>query len=107
MWVNPGSERNKDWNGCYIDVIVGNSADPDKAMVIEVETDESVSDSEAREQWKDYDATFQTRWRLAVPVKSKDRADQLIKKHGIAHCTTITWEPNSDGTYTFQGLPGL
>ena len=54
-WINPGSEKNKAWNSRYIDVIVAESPDATRAWVIEVETDDSVSDSEARDQWQDYD----------------------------------------------------
>ncbi len=38
-WVNPGSQRNKDWAGRYIDVIAARSRQADRAWVIEVETE--------------------------------------------------------------------
>ena len=107
MWINPGSEKNKAWNGRYIDVIAAESADATSAWVIEVETAGSVSDSEARDQWKDYDKVYQQRWHLAVPTGSKKAAEQLINKHGISHCKVITWARNTKGLHTFWGLPGL
>ena len=104
VWVNPGSQRNKAWNGRYIDVIAADSATSDSAWVIEVETDNSVSESEAAGQWRDYDAVY-TRWYLAVPVGKKQTAERLISKHDISHCQVVTWRKNQSGTHTFWGLP--
>jgi hypothetical protein len=106
-WVNPDGERNKAWCGYYIDVIAVEIPSASKAWVIEIETQESVSDSEARGQWKDYDGAYTQRWYLAVPSGSEAEAIRLITAHGIQHCTVITWRRNSDGTHTFWGLPGL
>ena len=106
-WLNPDGEKNKSWSGRYIDVIVPSSAEQNSAWVIEVETDDSVSDAEAREQWRDYDQAYQQRWHLAVPARSADRAKGLLTKYDIQHCTVITWTQNADGTHTFWGLPGL
>ncbi len=107
VWINPGSEKNKAWSGRYIDVIAAESLDATSAWVIEVETADSVSDSEARDQWRDYDNAYQQRWFLAVPTGSKEAAEQLIKKHDISHCTVITWARDANGLHTFWGLPGL
>ena len=107
VWTNPGSKKNKAWNGHYIDVIVANSSAAKEAWVIEIETDDSVTDSEARGQWKSYDATYQVRWFLAVPTGAETSARQLVGKHGISHCTVITWARNADGSHSFWGLPGL
>ena len=107
VWINPGSEKNKAWNGHYIDIIVANNSDATKAWVIEIETEDSVTDSEARGQWKSYDAAYQTRWFLAVPSGSEARARQLLGKHGISHCKVIAWARNADGGHSFWELPGL
>jgi hypothetical protein len=106
-WVNPGAEKNKAWSGKYIDVIAVNNVSADRAWVIEVETEDSVSDSEAKDQWKDYDSVFTTRWYLAVPLGSEIVAKNLLQKHGISHCTVITWQENPNGTQASWGLPGL
>lgn len=106
VWVNPGSEKNYAWCGCYIDVIVvENIPAPSVAWVIEVETEDSVTDEEARNQWCDYDQAYQQRWHLAVPVKSEAKARGLIQKYRIEHCTLATWVLDSKGVYTFNGLP--
>ncbi len=106
-WVNPNGENNKEWCGYYIDVIAVNTLSANEAWVIEVETEESVSDSEATGQWKDYDKAYTGHWYLAVPLASEAEASRLVALHGIQHCIVITWRRNADGTHTFWGLPGL
>lgn len=106
VWINPGSEKNKELGGRYIDVIASERPRFDKAWVTEVETDDSVSESEAKNQWKDYASVYE-RWHLAVPVSSKSEAEELLRKHRITNCTVITWRHERDGTYTFWGLPGI
>lgn len=105
-WINPGSEKNKAWSGRYIDVIAVSEPNADRAWVIEVETADSVNDDEAKDHWEDYDTAY-TAWYLAVPQRLKDEAEALFARHGISHCTVVTWRRNSNGTHTFWGLPGL
>lgn len=105
-WVNPDGEKNKDWCGRYIDVIAVANRQSTSAWVIEVETDDTVNDTEARVQWDDYAKVYQ-HWYLAVPTSSKTEAERLLKGHGITNCTVITWARNQDATFTFWGLPGL
>jgi len=107
VWINPGSEKNKSWLNRYVDVIAAASANANRAWVIEIQTADSVSDTEARDQWKDYDGVYTQHWYLAVPVGSKEKAQQLLRDYSISHCTLVTWRREPDGTYTFWGLPGL
>jgi len=107
VWLNPNGEKNKSWNGRYIDVIAADSSTADKAWVIEVESADSVSETEAKEQWEDYDQVYTPKWYLAVPVDTEEKAKGLLQKHHIAHCNVITWQQNANGTHTFWGLPGL
>jgi hypothetical protein len=106
-WINPDGEKNKDWGGRYIDIIAAANQQATSAWVIEVETDDSVNDTEAGLQWEDYSKVYSQRWYLAVPSSSKAEAERLLKKHGITNCTVITWTRNQNGTYTFWGIPGL
>lgn len=106
VWVNPGSELNKSWSGHFIDVIVTNSPGAERAWVVEIETDDSVSRDEATSQWRSYDSVYQF-WHLAVPVNAKPRAEQLLRECGINNCKVITWTINSAGLHTFWDLPGV
>lgn len=105
--INPGSEQNESWSGRYIDVIAKDSSASSTAWVTEVETEDSISEAEAREQWVDYDNVYTQAWHLAVPVGTENDAKELIGRYGIKHCRIITWRRNNDGTHTFWGLPGI
>lgn len=106
VYSNPDGEKNREWGGKYIDVIALTKEDNTKAYVTEVETEDSVSKSEAEGQWVIYDDIY-SNWYLAVPVKSVDMAKQLCKEHKIEHCKVITWKKNDNGTHTFSQLPGI
>lgn len=106
-WINPDGEKNKKWAGRYIDVIATENEQATTGWVIEIETEDSVSEGEAKSQWKDYDSTYSKKWFLAVPLGSEQKAEALVKKHGIQNCEIITWQRGDDGTHTFWGLPGL
>ena len=105
-WINPDGERNKHWAGRYIDVIAVAALDADEAWVVEIETTDSVTDTEASKQWVDYNNAY-SHWYLAVPQESRARADELVTRYGLNHCKVVTWQRNADGTHTFWGLPGL
>lgn len=103
---NPGPQKNGRWCGRYIDLIVSESILSEEAYVIEVETESSVSSTEAANQWTDYDRTYQHCWYLAVPVASEQNALALLRQYGIKNCRLITWAPAGHQRYTFRGLPG-
>ncbi len=106
--INPGQEKNYSWNGYWIDIIVPIvAAKDDRAWVIEVETADSVTDESASGQWRDYDIAYAEEWYLAVPVTSKAKAETLLGEHGITHYRIVTWAANTEGGYTFWGLPGI
>lgn len=106
-WINPDGEKNKSWNGYYIDVIAVDDPQATSAYVTEIETEDSVNDAEASNQWKNYDEAYTQRWYLAVPTTSKADAEWLLQKHRIVHCQVITWAVDQYSRYTFWGLPGL
>ena len=104
--INPDGEKNESWSGYYIDVIAKRSNSATSAWVIEIETEDSVSEAEAEKQWVDYDKAYTQAWYLAVPVEEKENAKGLLRQFGIQHCTVVTWQQNNDDTHTFWGLPG-
>ncbi len=106
VWINPGSEKNCKWGDYYIDVIASDSPNPDVAWVIEVETTSSISSSEARQQWNNYDRTYEN-WHLAVPVSHEDKTEELLEEHNIERCHIVTWarDPDDANYINFRGLP--
>jgi hypothetical protein len=106
-WTNPNGQKNKSWCELYIDVIVAADPSGDRAWVTEVETADSVSETEASAQWEDYARAYATHWYLAAPVGSDQEAGRLLRAHGITNCTVITSQRNPNGSHSFWGLPGL
>lgn len=106
-WVNPGEEKNKSWNKLYIDVIVARTQDEvQQAWLIEFETEASVSETQAQNQWRQYAQAY-SHWYLAVPVNSRDRASFLLNKYCIDNCSLITWQKTEADDCFFYGLPCL
>ncbi len=106
VWINPGSQQNKTWGGYYIDVIVASDSTEKRAWITEIETEDSVSMSEAQSQWKAYGKKY-SNWNLAVPIGLVAKARQLLKGQGVSNCTVHGWGLKSDGTIHYLSLPGL
>jgi hypothetical protein len=106
VWLNPDGEKNKEWSGFFIDVIAMAPTIPDKAWVVEIETDDSVCASEAGSQWVRYGTAF-TSWCLVVPKGREEAAEQLLHEHNVRNCRIASWEKDAAGQYTFRGLPGF
>lgn len=106
VWLNPDGEKNKEWGGFFADVIAAATPGSDPTWVVEVETEDSVSASEAKSQWAKYGDAYPS-WCLAVPISQEETARRLIREHGVEHCTVILWEKAPTGSHTFWGLPGL
>ena len=104
--VNLGSQKKKQVCGYYPDVYAVRGPIPAPYWVIEVETAESITDSEAQEQWVKYDRVYPAWW-LAVPTACKDDAEALLKKLGITNCNVVTWEMGENDGYIFCTLPSL
>jgi hypothetical protein len=105
-WVNPGTNNNVPCGRYYIDIIASDNPSGENSWLVEVETDDSVSEVEAKEQWKSYAAEYPG-WVLAVPQHSAPEAKRLLTKHGISNCMVARWQKKSDGGYLFQQMPGV
>jgi hypothetical protein len=106
VWTNPDGEKNRSFDDRYPDVIVKAKVN-DVYYLFEVETADSVTQTEAEEQWADYDGVWTRCWYLAVPQEQADEAKRLLAQNDIKHCTLVMWQRNANNTHTFWGLPGL
>lgn len=104
--INPGNQRNCDWNGLYMDVIVASETPPERALVFEIETLDSVSVEKARDQWSVYDETFDI-WHLAVPGSAENKARRLLAGFGLASCGSVIIWGWDNGTVAFSNLPRI
>ena len=98
VFVNPGPVKAMRVAGRYPDVVVMKRRGKGVMHVVEVETGESVTDTEAGRQWTVYDETYE-RWFLAVPKASRAVAKSLIADYSLERVELITW------SFDFDALP--
>jgi hypothetical protein len=106
VWLNPNGEKNKEWSGFFVDVIAVAPTTPDRAWVVEIETEDSVCAAEAESQWVRYGTAYAS-WCLAVPKGQEEAAERLIREHTVRNCRVASWAKDANGQYSFRDLPGL
>lgn len=84
MYTNPGSFKNAGIGNMYPDIILTTKNSKTIKFVIEVETSESITLSEAQNQWKKYATGINASFYLLVPINSRQKASQLCKQVGIS-----------------------
>ena len=85
--INPGDDTKAAIKGLYPDVI---SQTGDLLTVLEVETDETVTEQEALE-WKTFNDII-GQFYLVVPEQAEAEAKALIKQNGLTHCKICTYK---------------
>ncbi len=89
--TNPGQEKNQSANSDnYPDVVVTRRGTGTVAYVDEVETSESVTESEAKDQWVRY-GKLGVPFDLTVERGSEGAADRLIQKHKVKVRSLWKW----------------
>ena len=108
VYINPGGQKNFTSGDIYFDVIVVGKESEGKEFakyVIEIETEDSVTESEAERQWVKYDKGYNGRWYLAVPPEMEERAKELVDKFKIQYCKVVVWRKKNDGGYDVSDFP--
>lgn len=91
VYINPGQEKNAWIGDNFPDVILAEKNGTTVKFIMEVETEESVSQEEALRQWKKYVSEINATFYLVVPVSSLKRAKELCQREGInARFTTFS-----------------
>lgn len=98
LHANPNQQKNHAFAGMYPDVVVMAKSSQRPLLVVEVETEDSVRDSEAALQWVEYDGRYGM-WTLAVPAHVRRAAKALIEAHELQNVRLVTW------SIDFAGLP--
>ena len=81
VYTNPNQQKNTSINGYYPDIIITPINDNTVKFTIEVETADSVNNTEVH-QWKIYSQLGGTFY-LLVPLASKGLAEILCRQNGI------------------------
>lgn len=83
IYQNPGSFKNAGIANNYPDIIMTKKDDKTVEFIIEVETKESITLSEASNQWKKYFTEITATFYLLVPFESKNVTLNLCRQLGI------------------------
>ena len=83
IYINPGSEKNASVSGNYPDVIMTKKGETTVQFIMEVETSDSITKTEAEGQWKKYATEIKATFYLVVPKASISRAIQLCQQVGV------------------------
>ncbi len=99
--TNPGQEKNQSANSNdYPDVVVTRRDSGTVAYIDEVETSDSVTESEAGDQWVSY-GKLGVPFDLTVERGSEGAANRLILKHKVKVRTLWKWS-ETDGEIKFS-----
>lgn len=83
IYTNPGSTKNAAIRDNYPDIILTEKGTTTVKFIIEVETRESVNDTEAENQWRKYAEEIDATFYLLVPDDSLSRAESICRRRGI------------------------
>ncbi len=97
IYINPGKQKNTKVANHYPDIIITKKGERTVEFIIEVETSDSVTLAEAKDQWKVYATEIKASFYLLVPLGRKNDAARLCKQIGIsARFGTYQMQNNGD-----------
>lgn len=103
VYINPGQEKNAGINGNYPDVVMTKKNERIVKFIMEIETEESVTENEASQQWKRYADEIKASFYIVVPNGLVSRAKEYCVKYNInARFASFTMNPNGDLTFNFN-----
>lgn len=83
IYTNPGKNHSYSIGSNYPDIILTKSGEKTVQFIIEVETPDSLTISEAMNQWKKYASEIKASFYILVPFRQKNLAVNLCKQIGI------------------------
>ena len=90
VYVNPGNAHNTRIGELYPDIILTPQSSNTVQFIIEVETSDSITASEAINQWKAY-STLGGTFYLLVPRTSRALAESICRQYGIQVKFATSW----------------
>lgn len=82
VYINPGSSQNWSVKGEFPDILITSKENKQIKFVVEIETTDSITPEEARNQWKAY-VELPGVFYILVPRESLPLAKQIIAGQGI------------------------
>lgn len=93
IYLNPNGEKNTKIGDQYPDIIVTKKGDNKALFIIEVETQDSVTATEATSQWSAFQNLGGTFY-ILIPKDSLNAAKLLCQTHGIKSKFATYWVEN-------------
>ncbi len=96
-WIvhtNPGQEKNAHIGNVYPDIILTNKTTDAIEIIIEVETEDSVTAHEAYNQWKKY-MNLPGVLYILVPAEQRENAEFLCTEYNIRAKIATFWKDRS------------
>lgn len=104
VYKNPNQQKNASVGGLYPDIVVCDGVGNTK-IIDEIETKESVTDSEA-EQWKNFSRLNVDHFSLTIPYSEVDGLFYLLDKHSISVDSVWAYVVESSGIISFTKVRG-
>ena len=103
VYINPGQEKNAGINGNYPDVVMTKKNERVVKFIMEIETEESVTENEASQQWKKYADEIKASFYIVVPNNLVSRAKEYCVKYNInARFASFTTNQHGDLSFNFN-----
>lgn len=102
IYTNPGQEKNVGIGDNYPDIIMTVKDQLNVKFILEVETEESVTQDEAINQWKRYAEEINATFYIVVPNNSLIKAQELCKRNDINARFAIFTLTNDTITFNFE-----
>lgn len=82
VYINPRHSNRTSVAGFYPDIIITNKGDNNVKFIIEVETADSINQSEVQ-QWINFSTKISGTFYLLVPYEHKNKAEVLCRQNGV------------------------
>jgi len=82
VYINPGQTNRTSVSGVYPDIIITNKGENNVKFIIEVETADSINQSEVN-QWRNYSTKISGTFYLLVPFEYRNMTEVLCRQNGI------------------------
>ena len=101
VYTNPGQQKNAGIGDNYPDVVMTVKNEQTVKFILEIETADSVTETEASQQWRKYANEIKASFYIVVPSNSVSRAKQYCVKYGV-NARFASYSVSSNDTITFN-----
>lgn len=101
IYTNPGQEKNAGIGDNFPDVIMVEKGTKTVRFILEIETEESITQNEANSQWKKYSNEINATLYLVIPKQFLKKASSLCQQN-VINVRFITYSINTNNVIEFN-----